>query len=381
MYTPDLDTATLVSLRKAGQLPGFVGETDGETLVKQAAAGPFADPVNRAFSAGSKAATWLTVAALALGAGRAAALSPQKRASYRAALKDSIDYWELNSEVAAVDAYADKLRKEAGALPITDEGWAFVWNDSAGKPHRSGPMRNDIEVGQAAAWLEKNAADMTFDEARGSASRILKKANQLGVALVNPDFITRQAGAGVVSASSLAAHLVHRSHLVKDAAARLGLLKLAKAVLGTPAVVAKPDFLRKTAAAVDEVDRDNGLRQLKGLPTPAEIVTELPFHKLAELRRDICETQAGTVYTMENLSAADPAKLAGAFGDGFVEEVKLSNGGLDIQKLATIVATLPRREAELFDQVMGQHYTKKAASRHRLGREDYAMLAEMHGKI
>ena len=110
--------------------------------------------------------------------------------------------------------------------------------------------------------------------------------------------------------------------------------------------------LVKMAGLMDDFDRNSHLDRLygEGGLERAEEAVFLITQKTAEaFIQDHVQTINGTVYEKQALSRLDLQSLQQWFGDDMA--AACGEHELDIEKLAAIVPTLPRQDAQLFDQM------------------------------
>lgn len=345
-------------------------------------AGQFADPVSRAFPIHTKAATWMSAAFFHDAKPR---MNVKLAARVEKRINEAATYFSIASEVAALAKTAEANRTSLlDSLPDSD--FAFVY-DAGGVKERHLPLRNVAEVKAAAAWLERQRDDFIFADRRTIADRILTKAASLAVDLgEHTDWLTRQAGQGVgsikaaVAAIRLRATLIRREH--SNGASQLD--KLAAAYESGLAKLDAPGRI-KAAAMLDETDRAYHLDREygKSLERPEDTLFCLTKAAAEALRDDYVHMTSGTSYPREALANLRVADVRDHMGTDFADAITRDGIHVCSEKLAEIVPTLPRGDAELFDQMVASAgitpaIKTAAATRTGLSRDELAALARQH---
>jgi hypothetical protein len=275
---------------------------------------------------------------------------------------------------------------EAQKLPaedkLPDEDYALIVN---GEKHF--PVRNGNEVLKCAEYIQQYRDELPYEYRQQMAAKVLEKAGKFGLSLGDKEeFIEKQAGHGVCGAKTVAEFLYQRSVLYKragflDYAIKAG--EMAKACLKNKAGIHDQDQLVKLACLVDQVDRDTKLKsKAVDLPAPEDVFFQLTVKTASKLREEHVALTSGNIYKTADLENAKLDAVADVMGEDFAQAIA---GGLhvDAAKMAEIVPTLPRGDAELFDRLMasmGIHPVVKEAA-HEAGEfdiKDFAALATLH---
>jgi len=128
--------------------------------------------------------------------------------------------------------------------------------------------------------------------------------------------------------------------------------KLASMVETKPKAFIDPASAADLASTLDTFDRTHGLlgKYSAAIPAPEDVVFEATYTKLASVRDNACHTVTGNVYDREEFEKISLSNISDVFGDDMAREV--ANGlQVDPVKLAELVATLPRGEAVMFDDL------------------------------
>jgi hypothetical protein len=351
-HIADKNGEELVRLSTLHEFPDFVKSANMDQTLTPAnlAITTYADPVNKRFPCHNAASTWLSNLFFA-----------EKRASFHPAevsrVQDRLDhynqYWRIAGDVANMRSRVQTLHKEAGE-ELPDESYAWVWrDDETGHKDRRLPLRNAVEVKLAGEWLHKYCDSVPFQDRNVIAKKILIKASSFGASLgEHGEFLEKQAGRGVCDPAEVASMLQDRARLAKRADHKEQILKLAASVKNSPRLALGPDMLIKLACTVDMIDRGLGIvrEYSQKIPRPEDVIFKATFTKAAGEIDAHCAMTSGTVYDKGSLSKLALDDLGSLFGTDFVKEV--STGlDLDVEKLAEVAHTLPRPEAELFDNL------------------------------
>lgn len=368
-------------------IPDFVKRADYDKVMRpgRLPVTVYADAVNHQFACHNAASTFLSVM-----------FYHEKRASFHSKeqtrienrLNHYVDFWAIRSPVERfLSRHEERCKSAAAELP--DDAYAYVWVDEDGNKERWMRMTTAAEVKQAADALQEIAPRMPFSDRHVVARRILNKMAAYGAA-VPPDqleFLERQAGRGVCDPERVAAMLEGRAKMAAhNVALRDHVRELAASVRKSPAVFLDPGTLVKLAETIYDVDMGLGIRPegyCESVPRPEDVLFEVSFTKTAAALAERVATTSGTVYTKTALASVPLEEIRSVFGDDFVDEVKAADDGIDPEKMAELVATLPRPEAEMLDRLMGENgirpeMRKAASAKQGFSRAQLAALAGQH---
>jgi hypothetical protein len=379
--TGDLNGQELYRLTRVHPLPPFVKEASSDDVVGPAGGLElhcYAHPRGRNYPCHTAAATYVSTLFFL-----------DKRAEWDKPTAQVIE--QLLDKYAHYHGIADRVArlKQAWAaaeeLPaedkLPDEDYALIENGE-----RHFPVRNAKEVLKCAEYVQRFRDDLPYAYRQQMASKVLEKAAQLGLSLGDlEEFIEKQAGVGACPAQTVAEFLYHRSLMYK----RVGHLDLAikaaemaKSCLKNKAGVHDQDQLVKLAALIDHVDRETNLkRKVADLTAPEDVFFQLTAKTASKLREEHVSLTSGNIYKAADLENAKLDAIADVMGEDFAQAI---SGGLhvDAAKMAEVVPTLPRGDAELFDRLMtsmGIHPVVKEAA-HEAGEfntTEFAALAEL----
>lgn len=388
--TADVNGQQLYRLTKLYPLPPFVKSASSTDIYGEDSleTHQFADPASRQYPCHTAAATYISTLFFM---DKKAELDPDRVLYIEGRLDDFAFVHGIGERIKNLK---EKLA-EAASLPtqIDDDDYALVLQASetpSGQKEAYYPVRNALEVKKAAEYLKDYQAEIPYRLRQRFAEKVLEKADKYGAGLGDlDDFLQKQAGHGAAASYEVAKLLFDRARLLKRAgkieyAIKVG--ELARTVAESQGVKDQ-DQLVKLACLVDDVDRETGLsRMLLDLPAVEDVFFNLTVKKASQLRQAHLSTTSGNYYKLEDMDGLKLADVRSLMGEDFAEAV--STGGLFVspEKVAEIVPTLPRNDAELFDRLLtscGIHPVAKEAAykADRMGNDDWKELAKMRAPV
>lgn len=356
----DGNGAELYRLSNLYSAPAFVKSASKSDLVPDAQLPPaaYADPRNKTYPLHSKAAVWASYA-----------FFQDKKANYRKVDADMVEERILlaGRRLGIADSLAQLKQASERNVPtateqLPDEDFALVWVDGD-KKERHLPMRNSVEVKQAAAYLAKWRSDprLCFEDRQNIAEKIASKANTLGVNLGEyTELVEKQAGYGACTtndAVELIRERVQASRRGPGALTELqnGLLKLADILEKNPGQIRDYELRVKLAGNLDAFDRANKLNPLVRdghLPAVEDVLFRFTREKLASVGGEHVSTTTGNIYRLADVERLKLASVREAIGEDVAEA--LTSDGLHIHadKAASVIPTLDRGAASVFDGLM-----------------------------
>jgi hypothetical protein len=263
-------------------------------------------------------------------------------------IEDQID--KLAAVIStAIDASTDSL---------PDDAFAVVFQNGD-VTERHYPLRNAAEVKTAAAYLNKHRDAIPFADRRAFADRVMGAAVKFGADLGEHRYaMERLTGVGVCAASDavklIKAHVkAAGNRCAEDMRAEMA--KVATLLADDPSRAHDYHVLNGLAEVLDTFDRQHGLVSQYGktLESPDDVLFAVTAKAAAELTSELIGSSlTGNYYKRADLATVPLSDFAAALGDDFVQAVGTANAWLDTEKLAQIVPTLPRGDAELFDSVV-----------------------------
>jgi len=348
--TGDINGQELYRISRTYALPPFVKEASSNDVVgaEQMEQHLYASPRGKYYPCHTAAATYVSTLFFL-----------DKRANWDAysakaiekRLDDFAEYHGISERMHQLKQAFTKSG-QAPEVTLTDDDYALVLD---GERHY--PLRNGQEVKAAAVWLQKYHKELPFTLRQPMAERMLQKAAQFGAGLGDglDDFLEKQAGHGACDSPSVARFLFERSVLYKQA----GYLDYAIKVAEMAKTVAKisashdSDALVKLAGLIDQCDRETHIEGKFPALTPPEDVFFIITEKAASaMLAQHVHTMSGNIYKRADFNSASLDGIRDVMGEDFAEAI--SAGGLYVseEKLAEVLPTLPRGDAELFDQLL-----------------------------
>jgi hypothetical protein len=335
--------------------PAFVKSAE-EVLIhgdEQLAPNEYADPLRKLYPCHTKAAVW-TSAAFFYDCQNE--LPPMRAATIEDKLLKAAEIFGIQNEVATIktqikDAKVDDLSQ------LPNEKFAYVTTDATGQATREYPLRNAIEVKKAAEYLMQYRDDMPWTMRNTFATNVLRAAEEFGAAIGDVrDDLEKTAGFGLCSASDVVGALKQRARAAKlnsDVQDLTdGLEKLAELINNN-----KNSMLQRQHMLVeflDDVDRRANwtTRYNSDFSRPEDIIFGVTEKSASELAsRLIGSPFTGNYYQLSDLEQLPLNKLSEVMGEDMAEAVSAGGVYIDTEKLAAVIPTLPREDADMFDQL------------------------------
>lgn len=360
--------------------PDFVKAASSDRIIGDVATLPvhvFGDPRRRMFPTHTKEATWVSTAFLY---DQKANIKPEDFQMIAERLEKVAEFHGIAQECRELrDKISSDVRNEQERLP--DDMFALVFTAGAEK-NRHLPLRNAKEVQAAAQYLEKFRDEFTLLDRQTIANKILTKAAEYGAHLAGLDvFLEKQAGRGVCAAAEAAAMVRQRAILARNRPELSAQIeKVAQTIEADAANFRNPASLQKLAALVDGLDRELHVEYGGEIQRPEDVLFCVTEKVASAFQAEHVGLLTGNIYKVADLGRVKVAELRGWLGDDFVESVTVGGAMLDIEKLAEVVPTLPRGDAEIFDRCMAESgihpfYKEAAAAPVGLSRQQLFELA------
>lgn len=365
--TLDRNASEVYTISQRLELPEYVKEASFDELQEKAThRSVFADPVNKLFPCDSPARTWLNYAYFQ---NQKEAMTPLYVETLEGNFAKLSAYWEVSLEDVRT-AYPDSTKEaQAGMMDGCDDD-----DDQEGTG--AYPLRNAAEVKMAGQWFADNAFGMPLVQRTNLARELYEK----GPDLPQYDFIRKQAGYGFSTHQDMVSGLMQRLDVVKTAEDQSALLEFCTKVAAAVAIPSnRPDDFVKYAEAIEDFDEQIGFKSLYGTEgrlSPMEVICREDFHKYAEIASKRCTLVTGTQYDSQEFDKIARDDLKAVFGDDFVDGISDGLGHVDSEKLAEVVQTMPRPDAELFDELVDGRIHKYASA--KVEQTDWAKYARAY---
>jgi len=394
MFIPDQAADTnhqqLVKYIRVFDAPDFVkkasfediGAIPDSSLTKAS----FAHPSRHLFRCDNPAATWVSAAFIYA---KKAEIKPDVFAAISNNLTKAAEYHGVTKYIK------DIQNKIASSDPIpenklADSEFAIVFMNDTGEKERHLPLRNNLEIKAAAMFLKKHRDKFAFEIRKTIAEKILDKSNTHGTSLAEYDeFLEKTAGIGVCAAEEAAELIWDRVNRIGSMrtpnALQLELAKLARHCLTEPNKIQHPHSLHKIANIIDNLDREHHFDREydKTISRPEEVLFNITMKAASRVRAEHVSTTAGNIYKLDDFKKLAIADIRAHMGDEFANEISAGGLFVDPEKMAAIVPTLPRGDAEYFDKLLSKFgiepYAKEAAHQSiGFSHADLLKLADCH---
>ena len=353
-HTQDTGGVELHRLAKLYPLPDFVKSASVDKTLHPVDlnANEFADPRDgfRNFPCHNPASTWLSTLFFAEKQG---SYNLKEAARVRQSLDGYAKYWNIKAAVDAIWARHKELTKCADDT-LPDSDFAVVYALENGTKERHCRMKNAAEVKAAAGWLAQHRDALPFHERHVIAKKVQEKAARYGADLgANETFIDRQVGLGICHPPAVVQMLQDRARLAKTAAQKDAMTKLAQVVVTQPRAALDPSTLLKLAETIDGYDRALHLQDAYSdvIPRSEDVLFGITLREARASIGDAVALTTTRVYDRKDFQKLALQDLRDLFGKDFASSVA---AGLEIntEKLAEIVPTLARPDAELFERAL-----------------------------
>ncbi len=307
----------------------------------------YADTRARKFPCHTSASTWMSSAFFA---DKRACYSSRDAEAVENRLLKAAEHHGILQDVNRIFEKAAQLNsKDKAGLP--DASFAFVWQKNDGTKERNLPLRNKHEVKRAAEYVTEHRDEFVYDDRRVMAKKILVKAAEYGANLgAQQDYLEKQAGNGACSGKVAAQLLDTRAGLIKDAAAKEQLQTAAELLRNNPSSAHSPEKMCKLASFVDALDHEYGLVKDYGtlVARPEDVLFTVNEKVASQFKSASVSLTNGNIYTVDDLKSLNLKEVKDWMGSEFANEVNAGGLYVNMDKLAAILPTLPRGDAEHF---------------------------------
>lgn len=389
-HTQDLSGVETHRLTSLYELPDFVKQASGERLYGNPETLPqhvYGDPLSRLYPCHTKAATWMSALFFF---DKKAGLEPKGAAAIEANILKQASWFHILKDVEQLrDKIANNIKTDLDRLP--DEDFALVWVGDDNTKSRNYPVRNQEELKAASTWFRRYRDDFTFADRNQIASKLVEKAAAYSVSLEHQEMIEQTAGLGYCAATDIADALEKRANLTNRSHTDLSkeMRNLATIVRGNALDARDAGTRLKLAAVMDQFDRETKLCRMYdegGLERPEEILFRITEKHANEFLSRYVQMTSGTVYEKAALETIPLDHVRSWMGDEFADEVAAGGLLVDAEKIAAIAPTLPRGDAEMFDQMAGAARVvpfarDKAAFDQGISMEEMAGMASQYSQV
>lgn len=357
--TGDINGQQLYRLSKLYALPPFVKKASSDDIYgnDQLETHQFADPTTRSFPCHTGPATYVSTLFFM---DKRAEMNSERAEFIDSRLDDFAFVYGINERITHLKHKLASATPKDNISELSDDMFALILEANecqTGKRERHYPMRNALEVKKAAEYLKEYRDAFTYRHRQKIASKIIEKANAYGAGLGDlDDFLQKQAGIGVAATHEVGQLLFDRARLLKRAGKldyAVKMAEIAKTVISQPVSIQYSEQLVKLACLIDDMDYETGLTRLvSNLQKPEDVFFNLTEKTASKLRSEHFATTSGNIYKLADIDILKLDDVRSLMGSDFADAI--STGGLLVapEKLAEIVPTLPRGDAELFDRLL-----------------------------
>lgn len=355
--TDDVGGRILYRVMMSNTPPEFVKAASSDEIygMQEGQACPahlYGDPVHRKFPCNTPASTWVSAAFYYDSKDE---LPPKFAEWIEGRIKSSASKFNITNIINSLEEAATTIEKAAAP---DDDDYAVVIKYSNGHKERYYPLTDSKLVKEAAEYLLKYRDEIPYRERKTMSEKILEKASKFGCALGDTIvFLEKQAGLGGCAAQDVAALLWGRVRVVgrsdKPTEMQIKLAEMAAICDKKANDVRHPETLQKVAEIVDNFDRAHGLhRQYSVLvPRAEDILFAITEKTASDLLKDHVALTNGSIYKVADLSNVQLEDLKGLMGEDFAEHVSVDGMTVSREKLAELMHTLPRPDADLLDRL------------------------------
>jgi hypothetical protein len=304
-------------------LPEFVKQADFEEQIatNDLPAGAFADPIDKKFPIHTKTAAYLSYAYFL---DQCAQGKLDKKATQRCAagFEKAAEYWNLLGEfLETKEIMTAKPEKQAAAVTPT-------------------------EILKAASELVQTKGNYTFEQRNAGAKGILKAAAEVGLPIsVIPEEVHRMAGLGVTTKEAAVIELTRRWDSETRPSLAEPLHACMTALNGLKSGLLGGEVCEKVASIIDRYDRSKGIASF-----PEDILFAFTKSAADKLAGSLVTMIDGTSYRITDLTKA--ADAFGVLGKDISNAIKSIDGSLDQVKVAELIDTLPRMDADILKDAL-----------------------------
>lgn len=326
-----------------GDLPSYVKNASQEETLSPEGLTPtsYADMVGRKFPLHTKAACYISSMYFLENRD---SLPIELRAPVANNLSKAAEQHGIVSDITKLVERSEELKKQAAYINPSD---CMLPSENRY------PMRNPEEVKQAGEYLMKYRAWFPLDTRIDMATRVLKRAEALGVELA-PDLnvsLQKRAGWGTYSPDEVCDQIVYRKTLATDPSIKEALTKLASLVEENPQLAIDRAAVRDLAISLDDIDRRLGIKYGNAIKQPEDFLFGGLYETAKSAAQSRFGTATGSIYEKDQLAGIGKDMVTEMFGEKCASDTS-NLIGVDIEKLASHISSLNYMDALSFDWQM-----------------------------
>ena len=334
-------------ITKVIDLPDFVkqGSVPTPEEVDKLPVTAFADQIGKKFPVHTKEACYLSYAYF-----KRQKDQFSKRAASRVEQKfnDMGRFWDIEGEL---DKLAADLMPKREKQAATEDDYALTVAHE-GTPLHYFPINNRKAIEKSAEELVEHRSNFTYEMRKEAAQTLMGAYIREGYPLsAVPNTVQAMAGYGLTTKAAAVNELDRRVKFAKttnEKKAAAPIKKLASSIKKMDDEVLTAETLVKIAGVVDVFDRCLGVTKHYGaeFEFPEDVLFGFTKSAADKVKNELVTMQNGSAYWLQDLVKASEAfDVLGDMKDDFID----MTGKLDMYKVADIVPTLPRDDAETLD--------------------------------
>jgi len=327
-------------------LPGFVKEADFQQQVEvdDLDRSCFADPLDKKFPIHTKTAAYLNYAYF-LDQAKKGNLDDQAVLRCNNGFVKAAKYWNLVGEFQQIDQAMNQKQEKVAAAP------------------------SPADIIRAGDYLARDRELYTYEDRNTLAKEIMKSAADVGLPLtVIPEAVHRMAGFGITTKKAALLELTKRYDAERSPTLAEPLLTCIEAFYGLKSDLLGGEVCEKIAGLIDKYDRSRNQ-----VTFPEDVLFAFTKHAADKIASNIVTMIDGTSYKIQDLEKA--ADAFGVLGKDIVKALQNMDGTLNQVKIAELVDSLPRVDADMLKEALDTLGVKP------IQMDKYAMVAETVARI
>ena len=305
-----------------------------------------ADPIHVQYPCHTKAATWVSAACFADNQDK---FPEAQRQLIGMNIEKFAKFHGILPEIESLIAQRNRQIKQASMKEVVPDDQYAILQEVNGKQIKAGLIRNATELKKAASWLLENRNEMPLENCTDIATRILKRADALGVSLDENRRLEQLTGKGIRPSEDIAYCLHERARLVasRNKEASVKMHKLAEVFEKQPYRAGSMEMY-KTACAIDKFDQNCKLTAMRSrgeIPFPEEVCYEVTASDFRKFASENVRLQTGDIYALDDINKVSRLDFEARMGKDLTDEC-YSGLHFDKEAALNILPTLPRPMAE-----------------------------------
>lgn len=349
-HVADENLTLFYEISKQVKFPDFVKKAEIHTYnnnTRTLNPSSYADPYSLIFPCHTKADTYLSYAYFLKTAHQ---ILPGKRIFIQKNLDKFARIWNIEADIKNLKKDLEKAAQVDNIELLPDDKFAIVetWQ---GQKFKALPLLDSVCIKKAEEHLQKYKNRYPAAWRKRAAEKIVKAAQKFNVEPSN--YIKTAASTIPAEIENVIQHILKRAYFInrkyRGTPKQVTLLKIAKVLSCLPKFTEK--LAQQTMELLDTFDKELKLHRYysNDIQTPEEICWKAPVEKKAD--SDIIRLLTGNAYKLTDLIKAGIAPFR-SLGQDFIAAIQSVPGTMDINKVASLVPTLPRPDAEILERAL-----------------------------